>query len=173
MSKAPLPDRNCSTKLKRQAMIAWVNRMLDRFQPDERPYSLEQAMRQADKDGDTEPLRQVLLQQTGHDLGRFLRKPKRAHGQHFPKTKASDPVTEAAIDAKIIWWLWRQNYPKKLPIGVNAVKIAAARHRVSVDAVINKGKKISFNPDGDFGVTGFLKFPRGKNSTLYWWDAEH
>jgi|ERR1700756_624520 hypothetical protein len=102
MSKAPLPDRVCSTALKKREMISWVNQMLDLFQPDERPLSLEQAMERADQEGNIKPLRQALLRQTGYDLGRFLKKPKRAHGQHFPKIKEDDPIYEAAIDAKII-----------------------------------------------------------------------
>jgi hypothetical protein len=84
MSKVerPLPDRVCSTKLKRQAMIEWVNQMLDRFEPDEELCSLEKAIERADQEGNIEPLREVLLRQTGCDLGRFLKKPKRGHGQH-------------------------------------------------------------------------------------------
>ncbi|MFY9957721.1 hypothetical protein [Bradyrhizobium sp.] len=177
MSKVerPLPDRVCSTKLKRQAMIEWVNQMLDRFKPDEELCSLEKAIERADQEGNIEPLREVLLRQTGCDLGRFLKKPKRGHGQHFPKVKVDDPVTEAAIDAKIIWRLWKLNYPKA-PTGVNAVEIAAARHNISddVDKVKTKLKKLSFEPssNGDFGVSGFLRFPRRQNPILFWWDAD-
>jgi len=99
----------------------------------------------ADKEGNFEPLRQALLKQTGYDLDRFLRKKPagRKRGQHYPIVKKKDPVTEAAIDAKIIWWLWKRKYPKR-PTGVNAKQIAADRHKVSVDEVINKSKKISF-----------------------------
>jgi hypothetical protein len=172
--KHPLPDRVCSTKLKKQAMSEWVNEMLNRFGPDEAPCSLEEAIERADREGNIEPLRGVLLRQTGYDLGRFLRRPKRGHGKHFPKVKEDDPVTEAAIDAKIIWWLWKCNYPKQ-PTGVNAKQIAAKRHRVTVDEVENKLKKISAEippSNGDFGKTGFLKFPRRQNPILNWWDVD-
>jgi hypothetical protein len=172
MSKQ-LPDRVCSTKAKKEEMIRWVNQMLDRFQPDEQPASIAKAMELADKDGNIEPLRKALLQLTGRDLGRFLRRPKRKHGQHFSKAKKCDPVTEAAIDAKIVWWLWKLNYSKR-PIGVNAIEIAAARHNVDVDKVKNKQKKISFRPkDADFGVTGFVRFPRSQRPILFWWDVMH
>jgi hypothetical protein len=179
--KRPLPDRVCSTKLKKQAMSEWVNEMLDRFGPDEEPCPLEKAIERADKEGNIKPLRGVLLRQTGYDLGRFLRKPKREHGQHFPRVREDDPVeeddpvTEAAIDAKIIWWLWKCNYPKQ-PIGVNAKQIAADRHKVTRDEVENKSKKLSAKippSNGDFGKTGFLKFPRRKNPILFWWDADY
>jgi hypothetical protein len=173
--KRPLPDRVCSTKIKKQEMIRWVNEMLDRFGPGEEPRSLEKAVQRADKEGNIEPLREALLRQTGYDLGRFLRKPGRKLGQRFPKVKEDDPVEEAAIDAKIIWWLWKWNYPKQ-PIGVNALQIAAKRHRVTVDEVINKSKKISFEippSNGDFGVRGFLRFPRRQNPILFWWDSDY
>lgn len=166
----PLPDRACSTEAKRQAMIKWLNEMLDRFQPDEQPRLLEEAIELAEKEGNVEPLREVLLRKTGYDLGRFLKKPKRAHGQHFPEIKKEDPVTDAAIDAKLIWWIWKWNYPKR-PTEVNAIEIAAARHNVDIDQVKNKLKKLSLKePSRDYGVSGFLKFPRRQNSILFWWD---
>jgi hypothetical protein len=172
----PLPDRVCSTEAKKQQMIAWVNEMLDRFTSDEEPCSLDKAVERADKEGNIEPLRQALLRQTGCDLDRFLRKKPagRKRGQHYPIVKEHDPVTEAAIDAKIIWRLWKRNYPKQ-PTGVNAKQIAADRHKVSVDEVINKSKKISFEislSNKDFGVRGFLRFPRRQNPILFWWDAD-
>jgi len=169
----PLPDRVCSTPTKKQEMIAWVNERLDRFQPDDEPCPLERAVEHADK-GNIEPLREALLRQTGYDLERFLRKPTgRKRGQRFSKVKENDPVTEAAIDAKIIWWLWKRNYSKN-PTRVNAVAIAADRHKVSREEVEYKLKKLSFeNPllKGDFGVTGFLRFPGRQNPILFWWDA--
>jgi hypothetical protein len=171
----PLPDRVCSTEAKKQQMIAWVNEMLDRFTSDEEPCSLEKAVEQADKEGNIEPLRQALLRQTGYNLGRFLRKKPagRKRGERYPIVKKNDPVTEAAIDAKIIWWLWKR-YPKH-PTGVDAKQIAADRHKVSLDDVINKLKKISFEvtpSNMDFGVRGFLKFPGRQKPILHWWDAD-
>ena len=172
----PLPDRVCSTKAKKQEMIAWANEMLDRFISLDEPCSLEKAVERADKDGNIEPLRQALLQQTGYDLGRFLRKKPagRKRGQRYPIVKEHHPVTEAAIDAKIIWWFWNRNYPKR-PTGVDAKQIAADRHKVSVDEVINKLKKIHFEifpSNEDFGVTGFLRFPRRQKPFLWWVDAD-
>jgi hypothetical protein len=172
----PLPDRVCSTDPKKQVMITWVNEMLDRFKSDGEPCSLEKAVERADKEGNIEPLRQALLRQTGYDLDRFLRKKPagRKRGQHYPIVKKKDPVTEAAIDAKIIWWLWKRNFPK-LPTGVNAKQIAADRHKVSDDEVINKSKKISFEispSNKDFGARGFLRFPRRQKPILFWWDAD-
>jgi len=168
----PLPDRDCRTKTKAKQMADWCNAMLDRFERDERPLSLEQAMERADQEGNTEPLRRVLKQLTGHHVGRFLRKPQRNHGQHFQKARHSDPVTDAAIDAKIIWWLWKWNYPKQ-PVGVNAVQIAAARHKVSVDKVKSRTKKLSVEipPKEDIGKTGFVRFPRGQSPIWYWWNG--
>ena len=172
-----LPDRVCSTEAKKQQMIAWTNEMLDRLTSDREPCSLEKAVERADKEGNIEPLRQALLRQTGYDLDRFLRKKPagRKRGQRYPIVKEDDPVTEAAIDAKIIWWLWKRNYYPKQPTGVNAQQIAADRHKVSVDEVINKSKKISFEispSNKDFGVRGFLRFPRRQNPILFWWDAD-
>jgi hypothetical protein len=172
-----LPDRVCSTEAKKQEMIAWTNEMLDRLTSDREPCSLEKAVQRADKEGNIEPLRQALLRQTGYDLDRFLRKKPagRKRGQRYPIVKKNDPVTEAAIDARIIVWLWKWNYPNKRLTGVSAQQIAADRRKVSVDEVINKLKKISFEispSNADFGVRGFLRFPQRQKPILFWWDAD-
>ena len=109
MSKAPLPDRVCSTALKKREMISWVNQMLDLFQPDERPLSLEQAMERADQEGNIKPLRQALLRQTGYDLGRFLKKPKRRRSQPRSAPSMSGRALSSPLACR------SQSKPRKAP----------------------------------------------------------
>ena len=62
---------------------------------------VEQAIKQADDKGDIEPLRKDLLHLTGHDLARFLKRPKRKRGEKFSKDDSNDRAKKAATDVAV------------------------------------------------------------------------
>ena len=158
----------CRTPVEDKAMTDWVNAELDRigtnpfrrfsamlderkWEPDgESPDSLiaflavERAIKHADDKGDIEPLRKDLLHLTGHDLARFLKRPKRKRGEKFKKDDSSDRVKKAVTDVWLIKELWRREFPghHKRPKGdlVTAERIAADRNKVSLAAIESRLK---------------------------------
>jgi hypothetical protein len=165
-----LPRWECQTPDEAKAMIDWVNNELDRVKASadlwirlgeelddetkkwrsdgETPdwavvmMVIERAVKKADA-GDIEPLRNDLLHLTGHDLGKFLKRPKLKRGEHFPKVE-KDPVAEAATAVKIIRKVWRRSFGKVNRLKgdkVSAEQIAADRFGVPVETIINKLKK--------------------------------
>jgi hypothetical protein len=106
--------------------------------------AVERAIKHADEEGDIEPLRKDLWHLTGHDLARFLKRPKRKRGEKFSKDDGYDRVKKAATDVLFIRMLWRREFPShyKRPKGdlVKAERIAADRNKVSVAAIESKLK---------------------------------
>jgi hypothetical protein len=162
----------CRTPLEAKVMTDWVNAHLDRQQAffdalsdvikhirhDEDKWSdggetpdwaiammvVADAIKQADEKGDIEPLRKDLLHLTGHDLGRFLKRPERKRGEKFSKDNSNDRAKKAAADVRSIKQLWRQEFSghHKRPKGdlVKAEDIAANRNKVSIAAIESKLK---------------------------------
>ena len=160
----------CRTQREANEMTDWVNAELDRihayadvaisavtmheedkWRPDgETPdwaiamMTVGSAIEEADEKGDIEPLRKDLLHLTGHDLARFLKRPKRKRGKKFSKDDSNDRVKKAVTDVLVIRALWRREFPghHKRPKGdlVKAERIAADRNGVSFEAIDSKLK---------------------------------
>ena len=127
----------CRTKREADAMRDWVNAELDHmdairdnflhfanFNEEDKWNSdgetpdwaiammvVAKAIKQADDKGDIEPLRKDLLHLTGHDLSRFLKRPKLKRGGKFSKDDRNDRAKKAATDVVFINALWRREFP--------------------------------------------------------------
>jgi hypothetical protein len=163
----------CRTKLEADTMRAWVNTELDhmyairdnflrfgtmheedKWRSDgETPdwaivmMVVAEAIKQADDKGDIEPLRKDLLHLTGHDLSRFLKRPKQKRGGKFSKDDSNDRAKKATTDVGFINALWRREFPghQRRPKGdrVTAASIAAERNGIDIVAVLSKRKNPS------------------------------
>jgi hypothetical protein len=107
----------------------------------------------AEELGDIEPLREWLskilpmlartpemAQGLKYVAENFVHLPKRRVGQRYRKTFRDTAVDDAVGDVKRIRDLWRQHYPgrRNKPPHVSATAIAAERHKVDEDKIINR-----------------------------------
>jgi hypothetical protein len=110
----------------------------------------------AEELGDIKPLRELLTellpmlawtpvqaQALKYIAEHFLHLPKRRRGQRYRKTFRDTAVSDAVGDIKRIRELWRQHYDGKRNRGnslISAEAIAAKRHGVTVDQILNRQK---------------------------------